>query len=42
MMEICHGTDGEYIVRMHGFEIFRTNDKAYLIKFVVNVVSGWK
>ena len=39
-MNICHA-GGDYVVTMHGWEIFRTADKSELLKFVNNVVKGW-
>ena len=39
-MNICHA-GADYVVTMHGFEIFRTSDKAELKKFVNNVIAGW-
>ena len=39
-VNICHAGN-EYVVSMHGFEIFRTDSKAELLTFVNNVVKGW-
>ena len=39
-MNICHA-GSEYVVTMHGFEIFRTDSRADLLTFVNNVIKGW-